>query len=113
MSKEKRETIEDILEELRAFADDSERLNIYDCRNLATDSLRAIADKLGAAHKRELSQLDYGDCAKLRETLKRIVAAAIVAKDANAPEWILQRMADIFAIATTALAATEKEGGAK
>ena len=41
----------------------------------------------------------------LREALKRIVAASIVAKNANAPEWILQRIADIFAMATTALAA--------
>lgn len=46
-----------------------------------------------------------GNSAALREALKRIVAASIVAKNANAPEWILQRMADIFAMATTALAA--------
>lgn len=47
---------------------------------------------------------ESGDCAKQREALKRIVAASIVAKNANAPEWILQRMADIFATATAALA---------
>ena len=52
-----------------------------------------------------------GNSAAMREALKRIVAASIVAKNANAPEWILQRMADIFAMATTALAATE--GGSK
>lgn len=46
-----------------------------------------------------------GNSAALREALKRIVAASIVAKNANAPEWILQRMADIFAMATTALSA--------
>ena len=51
------------------------------------------------------SRDNCGDAAKLREALKRIVAASIVAKNANAPEWILQRMADIFAMATTALAA--------
>lgn len=46
-----------------------------------------------------------GGYAILREALKCIVAASIVAKNANAPEWILQRMADIFAVATTALSA--------
>ena len=59
---------------------------------------RRMLDRFDAAHRRE-----RGDCAKLREALKRIVAASIVAKNANAPEWILQRMADIFAMATTAL----------
>lgn len=62
-----------------------------------------IADRLEAAHRRE-----RGDAAKLREVLKRIVAASIVAKNANAPEWILQRMADIFAMATTALSASPR-----
>lgn len=43
-------TFKQLTAQLRTLADDSERLNIYDCRDLATDSLRAIADKLGAAH---------------------------------------------------------------
>lgn len=59
-------TFKQLTAQLRTLADDSERLNIYDCRNLATDSLRAIAYKLETAHKRELLQLDHGDCAKLR-----------------------------------------------
>lgn len=49
-----------------------------------------------------------GNAAAMLEALKRIVAASIVAKNANVPEWILQRMADIFAMATTALAATPR-----
>ena len=49
-----------------------------------------------------------GNAAAMHEALKRIVAASIVAKNANAPEWILQRMADIFAMATTALAAPSR-----
>ena len=60
-----------------------------------------LADRLEAAHNRET----VTGSNQLREALKRIVAASIVAKNANAPEWILQRMADIFAMATTALAA--------
>lgn len=84
--------------------------------------LNDYADRLEAAYKREKAAIEAdalsvggiveaarkrgrGDRAKLREVLKRIVAASIVAKNANAPEWILQRMADIFAMATTALAA--------
>lgn len=99
---------------------------------------RRMLDRFDAAHKREVDKLNSviqatvshsdaeidrlrreiaeprraGSAAKLREAMKCIVAASIVAKNANAPEWILQRMADIFAMATTALAATEKEGGA-
>ncbi|MBQ1344832.1 MAG: hypothetical protein IIY62_00575 [Kiritimatiellae bacterium] len=63
-----------------------------------------MLDRLEAAHKREVREAVTGSN-QLREALKRIVAASIVAKNANAPEWILQRMADIFAMATTALAA--------
>lgn len=95
------------------------------------ETKRKEADRLEAAIKREVDKLNSaiqatvgrsdaeidrlrckiakmrqaGDAAKLREAVKRIVAASIVAKNANAPEWILQRMADIFAVATTALAA--------
>ena len=80
----------------------------------AMQAFNSVFDRLDAARKRELSKnaskngADFGqlgDAAKLRAALKRIVAASIVAKNANAPEWILQRMADIFAMATTALAA--------
>jgi hypothetical protein len=53
----------------------------------------------------ECKMENVGNSAAMREALKRIVAASIVAKNAPAPEWMLQRMADIFAMATTALAA--------
>ena len=39
-------TIPEIISDFRTFADEQERQNIYDCRNLATDSLRAYADFL-------------------------------------------------------------------
>lgn len=84
------ETIVDIIAEMRGMGN---------YQRYSGDHARVLADRLEAAHRRE------------REALKRIVAASIVAKNANAPEWILQRMADIFAMATTALAApatTEK-----
>lgn len=74
---------------------------------LGVEEAAELMAELEAA-KREIAALrkrERGDCAKLREALKRIVAASIVAKNANAPEWILQRMADVFAMATTALAA--------
>lgn len=99
--------------------------------NIRRVTVKELADRLEAALKREVDKLNSaiqatvgrsdaeidrlrreiaemrqaGDVAKLREAMKRIVAASIVAKNANAPEWILQRMADIFAVATTALAA--------
>ena len=71
------------------------------------------AGRIKAAWKRQsvTGSHGLGNAAAMHEALKRIVAASIVAKNANAPEWILQRMADIFAMATTALAATD--GGSK
>jgi len=79
------------------------------CFNIADLACNAVRTESGAAVSRESATAEnssaVGDCAKLREAMKRIVAASIVAKNANAPEWILQRMADIFAVATTALSA--------
>jgi len=39
-------TVPNIISDFRSFADKQEMCDIYDCRNLATDSLRAYADFL-------------------------------------------------------------------
>ena len=86
-----------------------ELATLIDLEKIPPIELSKNASKNGAAVSREAATAEkssaVGNCAKLREAMKRIVAASIVAKNANAPEWILQRMADIFAVATTALAA--------
>ena len=133
----KQETSAAIIAEMRDLAEHRDWNN--HARQSNRERISDIADRLEAAIKREVDKLNSaiqatvgrsdaeidrlrreiaemrraGDVAKLREAMKRIVAASIVAKNANAPEWILQRMADIFAVATTALAAMKKEGGAK
>ena len=53
------ETVEDIVAEIRAFAESQERMHCYDCRNIATDALRAYADRVEAAVKREMDVLIY------------------------------------------------------
>lgn len=50
-------TLAQRLDQLRTFADDQERIGIYDCRNLSTDGLRATADKIGEAWKLEREAL--------------------------------------------------------
>ena len=37
-------SLDNVLATIRTFADDQEKLGLYDCRNFGTDSLRAVAD---------------------------------------------------------------------
>ena len=101
------ETLCDFIREIRSQADEiAKRLGD---QHTYVEQKKQLADRLDQIRMRmEIEQAKLrGNSATMREALKRIVAASIVAKNANAPEWILQRMADIFAMATTALAATE------
>lgn len=52
MSNENQETIADIVRKMRRLADEAERGDCYDLRGLGTDSLRAYADRIEAAHSR-------------------------------------------------------------
>ena len=45
-------TVDNILREMRRLADEAERGDCYDLRGLGTDSLRAYADRIEAAHRR-------------------------------------------------------------
>lgn len=105
------ETLCDFIRGLRSQADEIAK-HLGD-QHTFVEQKKQLADRLDQIRMRmEIEQAKLrGNSAAMREALKRIVAASIVAKNANAPEWILQRMADIFAMATTALAATE--GGSK
>lgn len=53
MSNGKHETVADIVRGMRRLADEAERGDCYDLRGLGTDSLRAYADRIEAAAKRE------------------------------------------------------------
>ena len=46
-------TVDNILREMRRLADEAEMGDCYDLRGLSTDSLRAFADRIEAAEKRE------------------------------------------------------------
>ena len=50
-------TVDNILRGMRRLADETERGDCYDLRGLGTDSLRALADRIEAAHKREVAEL--------------------------------------------------------
>lgn len=66
MSNEKHETIADIVAEMRECADRIEKRGLYDLRECGTDYLRALADLIEAAHKREVAELR--EC--LREAIR-------------------------------------------
>ena len=50
-------TVDNILRRMRRLADEAERGDCYDLRGLGTDSLRAYADRIEEAHKREIAEL--------------------------------------------------------
>ena len=61
MRNERHETVSDIMSEMRKYADSMEQHDLYDLRECATDYLRVLADRIEAAHKRELeSTIDQG-----------------------------------------------------
>ena len=57
MSNKKQETIADILAEMRDFANRQEKNDCYDLREMGTDSLRAYADRIEVAERRETARL--------------------------------------------------------
>ena len=57
MSVESKETVADIMSEMRKLADRMERHLLYDLRECATDYLRVLADRIEAAHQREVAEL--------------------------------------------------------
>ena len=48
-----RETVSDIMSEMRGYADSMEKHLIYDLSECSTDYLRVLADRIEAAAKRE------------------------------------------------------------
>ena len=73
MDKENRETIADILAEMRDFANGQEKNHCYDLREMATDNLRVLADRIEMAAKRERGageeSLQVVNAAVMRERL--------------------------------------------
>ena len=72
MSVESKETIADIVREMRECADSTEKHDLYDLRECATDYLRILADRIEAAHNRELESTSekssaVGNAAAMRE----------------------------------------------
>jgi hypothetical protein len=52
----KMKTIKEIVREMRSVAGNAERIHLYDLRKWGSDSLRAYADLIEEAHKRELAE---------------------------------------------------------
>jgi hypothetical protein len=55
-------TIKDIAREMRSVAGNAERIHLYDLRKWGSDSLRAYADLIEEAHKRELADAVAAKC---------------------------------------------------
>ena len=71
MSNAKQETIADIAAKMRGLADRIEKRGLYDLRECGTDYLRALADLIEAAIKREREAVDkvvreMGGCCAVR-----------------------------------------------
>ena len=69
MSSKKHETIADIVAEMRNDVDNEEKYNRYDLHEWGTDIIRLLANRIEAAHQREV--------AELRECLKETMADAV------------------------------------
>ena len=74
MRNERHETVAGIVAEMRECADSTEKHDLYDLRECATDYLRILADRIEAAHNRELESTVekssvVGNSAKMREAL--------------------------------------------
>ena len=52
-----RETVSDIMSEMRGYADSMEKHLIYDLSECSTDYLRVLADRIEAAEMREIETL--------------------------------------------------------
>lgn len=96
----KQETIADIIAEMRALS------------NSTSDGIiaingRIVADRIGAAWKREKSTAEkssaVGDRAKLREAVEKIAAMPVVDEECQCPECVRRRT--VRDIARAALAA--------
>ena len=57
MSKEKNETLSDIMAEMRGYADSMEKHLIYDLRECSTDYLRVLADRIEDAVNRQFREV--------------------------------------------------------
>lgn len=70
------ETIADIVAEMRSIANEQERLCFYDLRNVATDTLRVIADRIESVTKcnqpEPVTNCNGLNAAKVREVLEEM-----------------------------------------
>lgn len=77
-----KETIADIVSKMRDFADGQEKNNCYDLREMGTDSLRAYADRIEEAAKRERGageeSLQVVNAAVMRDAL--VETQSVIAK---------------------------------
>ena len=79
----KHETIADILAYMRECADGTEKHGLYDLRDYGTDYLRALADNIEAAMKREREATcekssQVGNVAAMREALRGLLEIVCV-----------------------------------
>ena len=80
-----RETVSDIMTEMRTYADSMEKHLLYDLRECATDYLRVLADRIDAAAKREREATreyssQVGNSAKMRKALDMLLGLYAEAK---------------------------------
>ena len=81
----KHETIADILAYMRECADGTEKHGLYDLRECGTDYLRALADLIEAAAKREVAELR--ECLVRRSShLNAILQTALELRNGVPPE---------------------------
>ena len=95
MSDERKETVSDIMSEMREYADSMEKHLIYDLGECSTDYLRVLADRIEDAINRENRTVEkssvVGNMAKMRdaahrreiETLRALVEGLIKASSVD------------------------------
>ena len=83
MSDERKETVSDIMSEMREYADSMEKHLIYDLSECSTDYLRVLADRIEDAINRENRTAEksspVGNTAKMLEALQKIVLLTVKA----------------------------------
>ena len=105
MSNERHETVAGIVAEMRECADSTEKHDLYDLRECATDYLRILADRIEAAHNRELESTVekssvVGNSAKMREAL---MEASIALSSATHHHMTENDAKDCLAVIETAI----------
>lgn len=104
--RQERETVSDIMSEMREYADSMEKHLIYDLSECSTDYLRVLADRIEDAINRENRTVEkssvVGNSAKMREAL---MEASIALSSATHHHMTEDDAKDCLAVIETAISA--------